>query len=299
MRYYAFMSLLAIAIVLDLGLLTLGLLNPRARLFRPRVALAAAPAIQAAPAVLAPAPTARAILAPQKAAPPPPSPPPPAATPQPVADCRLPTAGCRLPAADCEPICPRPAFQPAAPPPAPRLLAANRVTFTPMDRAVRANIRLALALGQGRLTHVVLAPGEVFSFNAVLGPRPQRLPWKYVVVRPTPAAEAAPGALEAASPAEQRIQGGGLCDLASRFVMAARPLLPARSFRFVNHLRSNGVRLRGVPARDSVSIWAVGGGPGEQDLRITNSSEGWLEFTVMRDGESISVTAELWDRAIN
>src|SRR5262249_33615932 len=160
---------------------------------------------------------------------------------------------------------------------------AKSVAFTPADKAVRANIRLALAHYYGALTHVVLPPGGVFSFNSTLGLRPQRLPWKNVKVKPTPsaspstssggasgqgAAPAAPapsGAAPTADAAAQLIQGGGLCDLASRFVMAARPLLPARAFRFVNHVKSNGIHLSGVPTRDAVSIWAIGGGPGEQD----------------------------------
>ena len=73
-------------------------------------------------------------------------------------------------------------------------------------------------------------------------------------------------------------------------------LLPARAFRFVNHVRSNGIHLQGVPARDSVSIWAVGGQRGEQDLKITNVTDGWLEFVVERAGEKITVRARLWDR---
>jgi hypothetical protein len=156
------------------------------------------------------------------------------------------------------------------------------------------------------LTHVVLPPGGVFSFNATLGLRPQRLPWKYVVVKATVVAatpapegaapEGAPAAEPQPEPAAERIQGGGLCDLASRFVMAARPLLPARAFHFVNHVKSNGVHLSGVPARDSVAIWAIGGGPGEQDLLVTNLTQGWLEYIVERDGEKITVYARLWDR---
>jgi hypothetical protein len=176
----------------------------------------------------------------------------------------------------------------------PSLLAGKSVSFTPRDRAVRANIRLALAHYSGALTHIVLAPGEVFSFNAALGLHPQRLPWKNVAVKPT-AGPAAPDGTPAPAPEVQLIQGGGLCDLASRYVMAARPLLPARAFSFVNHVRSNGVHLTGVPTRDTVSIWAVGGGRGEQDLKIANQSAGWLEWIVERDGEKITVTARLWD----
>jgi hypothetical protein len=181
------------------------------------------------------------------------------------------------------------------------LLGAKSVSFTPGDKAVRANIRLALDHYYGALTHVVLAPGGVFSFNSTLGVRPQRLPWKNVKLKPTaaPAAPALPAADGTAVPAPaaaaQIIQGGGICDLASRFVMAARPLLPNSAFRFVNHVKSNGIHLSGVPTRDTVSIWAIGGGKGEHDLLISNPTNGWLEFTVDRDGEKITVTARLWD----
>jgi hypothetical protein len=163
---------------------------------------------------------------------------------------------------------------------------------------VRANIRLALDHYYGALTHVVLAPGGVFSFNSTLGVRPQRLPWKNVTLKPTaaPATPVADGtAVPAPEAAAQIIQGGGICDLASRFVMAARPLLPNSAFRFVNHVKSNGIHLAGVPTRDTVSIWAIGGGKGEHDLLISNPTSGWLEFKVDREGEKITVTARLWD----
>jgi hypothetical protein len=75
-----------------------------------------------------------------------------------------------------------------------------------------------------------------------------------------------------------------------------RPMLPARAFRFVNHVRSSGIHLQGVPTRDSVSIWAVGGQAGEQDLKITNVTDGWLEFVVEQAGQKITVRARLWDR---
>jgi hypothetical protein len=180
------------------------------------------------------------------------------------------------------------------------LLAQHAASFTPGDRAMRANIRLALSYYHGALTHVFIAPGGTFSFNAALGIAPQRLPWKYVTLART--APPVPPAPEGATPVppvpeeRRRIQGGGLCDLASRYVMAARPILPARAFRFVNHIRSSGIRLLGVPTRDSVSIWAVGGQAGEQDLKITNVTDGWLEFVVERAGEKVTVRARLWDR---
>jgi hypothetical protein len=114
-----------------------------------------------------------------------------------------------------------------------------------------------------------------------------------------PTAQPAPEGATPAPPSIEevrRIQGGGLCDLASRYVMAVRPWLPASAFHFVNHIRSSGIGLQGVPARDSVSIWAVGGQAGEQDLKITNVTDGWLEFIVEQADEKITVRARLWDR---
>jgi len=275
MRFYSFVALLFIAFTLDLGLLGLGLAAPGARLFAAPVAHAAQPVVAAnatAASTPSPTPTATNTPNPSPTATNTPSPTPTAtSTPSPT-----PTATAT---------------------PQPQLLAAKSVSFTPTDRAVRTNIRLALAHYEGALTHVVLAPGDIFSFNATLGARPQRLPWKYVTVKPTATAAPADATPQPApsDPDLQRVQGGGLCDLASRFVMAARPLLAPRAFKYVNHVKSNGIHLTGVPARDSVAIWAIGGGPGEQDLKITNLSSGWLEFIVARDGEKITVTAQLWD----
>jgi hypothetical protein len=282
MRFKVFVSLLVITLVLDIALLSFSMLRPEARVFELPVALAAEP-----PDTSAPQPTATAIPATPTAISAPPIPPPTAThTPAPTAS----------PAATAEATAT--AVATIAPPA--RLLAAKSVAFTPADKAVRANIRLALDHYYGALTHVVLPPGGVFSFNSTLGVRPQRLPWKNVKLKPTaaPPAPPAPDGTSLPTPAPvvvQSIQGGGLCDLASRFVMAARPLLPGSAFRFVNHVKSNGVHLSGVPTRDTVSIWAVGGGQGEHDLLISNPTNGWLEFTVDRDGEKISVTARLWD----
>jgi hypothetical protein len=285
MRFKVFVSLLVITLVLDAALLSISLIRPAARVFDLPVALAAEP-----PAALAqPQPTATDVPAALPSAIP-------TAMPAPTA----PPTATHTPAPTSSPT---PAMEPtatAAPTamPAAQLLAAKSVSFTPSDKAVQANIRLALDHYYGALTHVVLAPGGVFSFNSTLGVRPQRLPWKNVKLKPT-AAPAPPTADGTAVPtpeaAVQIIQGGGICDLASRFVMAARPLLPSSAFRFVNHVKSNGIHLSGVPTRDTVSIWAIGGGQGEHDLLISNPTNGWLEFTVDREGQKITVTARLWD----
>jgi hypothetical protein len=285
MRFKVFVSLLVIALVLDAALLGMSLLRPSTRVFQLPVALAAEPI----GALAQPEPTATALPTA-----------PPTATTTPVPAPTAPPTATHTPLPTNSPTATAAPTATTAPTatPAAQLLAAKSVSFTPSDKAVQANIRLALDHYYGALTHVVLAPGGVFSFNSTLGVRPQRLPWKNVRLKPTaaPAAPAADGtAVPAPEAAAQIIQGGGICDLASRFVMAARPLLPNSAFHFVNHVKSNGIHLSGVPTRDTVSIWAIGGGKGEHDLLIDNPTNGWLEFTVDREGQKITVTARLWD----
>jgi hypothetical protein len=279
MRYYLFLGLAGALLLLDALFITLALALPSAT---PQYA--GPPVAQAAPQLASQTPQRSAT------APVPTQKPIPSATPTGTSTPEPSPTGTPT-------VVPSPTSTPM---PAPRVLAEHAAVFTPPDRIMRYNIGLALSYEYAALTHVFVPPGGVFSFNGALGAAPQRLPWKYVAIKATaaPTAPVPEGATPVPLPAAEilRIQGGGLCDLASRYVMAARPLLPARAFRFVNHVRSTGIGLRGVPARDAVSIWAVGGLPGEQDLKITNVSDGWLEFVVERDGKQITVRARLWDR---
>ena len=276
MRYYVFLMLTSVVLLLDAFMFGLSVFHG----YQP--GRAAPPVVLAAPPNT-PQPTKRPIA---KATPP--------ASPTATS---TPTVTATPAATATATVAPSPT---ATPEPLPRLLAEHAASFTPTDRATRANIRLALSYYHGALTHVFVAPGGTFSFNAALGLAPQRLPWKYVTLKQTtPSAPPTPDGVAPATPVPEerrRIQGGGLCDLASRYVMAARPMLPARAFRFVNHVRSSGIHLQGVPVRDSVSIWAVGGEAGEQDLKITNITDGWLEFVVEQADEKITVRARLWDR---
>lgn len=266
MRYYVFLMLIGIALVLDMVLLGLHMVPPP----RPAASAASSP----------PRPIPRAVVVRRAASlpthtPTPTTPPSPTPSPAPTATATfVPTS---------------------TPTPEPQLIASNEVTFTPSDPAVRANIRLALRHYSGALARVVVQPGGTFSFNAALGADPDRLPWRNVVTHATAVPPAAPDEPTPA-PITTRIFGGGLCDLASRYVMAARPLLPRQAFHFVNHVSSNGVRLHGVPVRDSVAIWAVGGRAGERDLRIQNLTDDWLEFIVEQNQAQITVRAQLWDR---
>lgn len=203
---------------------------------------------------------------------------------------------------------------------------------------MRHNIEVALNANGGALRRVLIAPGETFSFNAALGPRPTRLRWRLVgrelpsptaprslapaaparfttfqeatptpplpdspfavvTAAPAPPDASAPPAAPAAetpvpsatSPAAEPVLvlGGGVCDLASRYVVAGRRLLPARAFRFRRH--PGGVA--GVKASDAVSIWATGGGPADNDLLITNTSPYYLVFEAHIDSRMVTVLA--------
>lgn len=101
-----------------------------------------------------------------------------------------------------------------------------------------------------------------------------------------PTASAAP--TETATPAPEPVLGGGICDLASRYVVAARPLLPPAAFRFKRH--SGGVK--GVRTSDAVSIWFEDRGA-SNDLLITNLTEYWLLFDVQVNRGQVTVTAIL------
>lgn len=90
------------------------------------------------------------------------------------------------------------------------------------------------------------------------------------------------------TPAPVPVLGGGVCDLASRYVVAARPFLPDTAFKYKPH--PNG--LRGVAYRDAVSIW-FDGLPTDLDLQITNLTDRWLVFDVQVERGVVTITATL------
>jgi hypothetical protein len=124
------------------------------------------------------------------------------------------------------------------------------------------NIEAALDASGGALRQVTIRPGETWSFNAAVG-----------------------------SPANVEVRtvggvpGGGWCDLASRYVQAARALLPDSAIRFRNHVASTGIGLSDVADEDTVAIWNVDGQPGTDgsrgDLEITNTLASPLRFQVV------------------
>ena len=288
---------------------------------------------------------------------------PPAPLPQ-AAAAPMPSVIAAAPATPIPSPAPRLRVQPLLPPPAPSATLAPSATVQPSATAsatppptatrfpqialasfalspgdMRHNIEVALNANGGALRRVLVAPGDTFSFNAALGPRPTRLPWRNVGrvlpsptapraqapapaarftamqdASPTPALPESPFGIATAAPAPPGtpttppaapqgqpatvtpaapelvlVLGGGVCDLASRYVVASRKLLPARAFRFRQH--PGGVS--GVKRTDAVSIWATGGGPGDNDLLITNTSPYYLVFEAHIDRGMVTVLAWL------
>lgn len=134
------------------------------------------------------------------------------------------------------------------------------------------------------------------------GPDAQPLPFNpmpapHSVPLPVPLPEAEPESEPESRPIEPPprrpsrsvpVLGGGVCDLASRYVIAARPFLPPNAFQFKLH--PNG--LSGIRYQDAVSIW-FDGGYNDLDLRITNTTDRWLIFEATVNGGIITVTAIL------
>jgi hypothetical protein len=137
------------------------------------------------------------------------------------------------------------------------------------------NVRLALDANGGALKEVVIPPGATWSFNAAVG-------------NPAP--------LVSNLRSVAGVLGGGWCDLASRYVQAARPVLPPEAIRFPNHVQTAGIGLWNVANEDAVAIWNIDGQPGSfggrQDLEITNTTDRPLRFRAVEGGGAVTIVAE-------
>jgi len=141
----------------------------------------------------------------------------------------------------------------------------------PADGPFHQNVVAALEANNGALQHVVIPPNGVWSFNRTVGdPDLLQLEPLYGVY------------------------GGGWCDLASRYTMVLRPLLPPESFEFLRHIDATGFGLQGVPDDDGVVIWNGNRADGEQDLRIHNTSGRTIRIgvTLVADGVQFQATLE-------
>lgn len=78
------------------------------------------------------------------------------------------------------------------------------------------------------------------------------------------------------------VPGGGWCDLAARYAWAAAQLGARVDFQH------HGIQLAGVPWEYSVAIWSSGG-PGGQDLTITNTTGRTIALTLRDVGGAVTV----------
>jgi hypothetical protein len=138
----------------------------------------------------------------------------------------------------------------------------------PGEGPFRLNVVSALEANNGALQRVVIPPGGAWSFNRAVGN---------------------PGVLTLATIAG--VYGGGWCDLASRYVVALRPLLPPEALEFVRHRDATGISLAGVSDDDGVAIWNTNDRGGEQDLIIRNPSNRTLVISARLDAEGVEVRA--------
>lgn len=133
---------------------------------------------------------------------------------------------------------------------------------------VGINVRAALDARNGALRNVTVRPGETWSFNETVGH-----PDKVTIVD------------------VNGVPGGGWCDLSSRYVEAARSVLPDSALQFQRHVPP----LRNVRPEDSVSIWNIdgtrGSAGGRMDLLIHNASATTIRFIVVEERQAIKVQA--------
>lgn len=132
------------------------------------------------------------------------------------------------------------------------------------------NIRAALHANNGRLQKVVIFPGETWSFNAAVGD-PRRIDDLREV---------------------NGILGGGWCNLAGRYVQAARMILPDHAV----HMRPHPNGLPNVDPQDAPSIWnpdgVMGFADGRSDVLITNVLDRTIIITAVERRSSVVVCVE-------
>lgn len=140
----------------------------------------------------------------------------------------------------------------------------------PPDGPFRQNVVAALGANGGALQSVVIPPGSVWSFNQAIGD---------------------PGRLDLAE--INGVRGGGWCDLASRYVVALRPLLPPEALEFAGHVEATGSGLYGVADADAVVIWNANGNGGDRDLRVHNTTAQTLIISAWLTDGGVELSAGL------
>lgn len=131
--------------------------------------------------------------------------------------------------------------------------------------AFGVNVRAALNARNGALRHVIIRPGETWSFNAAIGD-PEALTLA-TIVHP----------------------GDGWCNLAARYAQVARAA--GLIVRFQDH----GVGDLGGGVENSVAIWNVGGlsgtTDGRQDLELTNPTDHIVTLEAIEQGLQVFIVA--------
>jgi hypothetical protein len=130
------------------------------------------------------------------------------------------------------------------------------------------NVAEALDANGGALRDVVIQPGERWSFNATIG-NPHRVAYvKYAGVL-----------------------GGGVCDLAARYLTVGRQLGLTPAFEH------HGIQLNGVPWEDSIAIWSTDGSAGsdgvKQDLELTNTLDRPVRLRTVVNGASVTIEGSM------
>jgi transcriptional regulator with XRE-family HTH domain len=150
-------------------------------------------------------------------------------------------------------------------PEVPRITAALPL---PPDGPFRQNVLAALGANGGALRHVIVPPGETWSFNRAIGD---------------------PDLLDLVT--MSGVYGGGWCDLASRYVLALRPLLPQDALVFTRHIDATGYSLADIGDDDAVAIWNTNGHGDEHDLLVHNTSDRLIVVDVSLVGGGVQVSA--------
>jgi transcriptional regulator with XRE-family HTH domain len=162
----------------------------------------------------------------------------------------------------------------AAPEPSMAMAAPEEIStaFLPLPASgpFHQNVAAALNGNNGALQLIVVPPGETWSFNQAIGD-PTLLNLAFV----------------------NGIYGGGWCNLASRYVVALRPLLPPEAIEFTRHVDITGFGLSGIANSDAVIIWNEPRSASDQDLKIHNTSDKTLIMTSVLTDAGVEVAATL------
>lgn len=142
-------------------------------------------------------------------------------------------------------------------------VASNPIAIT--DDDCGWNVVAALTANSGALQYVRLAPGDVFSFNAIMGD-PSAIEYRYCAGVP----------------------GGNWCNLAARYAQVARAI------GLVPVFQDHGIGDLGAGVENSVAIWNESGIAGAgQDLLIQNTTGKIVTFRAQPQGESVVIIGSL------